>query len=293
MLYHCLSASVPFPRDNDVAVINAHLRDAPPSIRAVRPELPAELDRVIRKAMAKKPDDRYPTGRAFIAALKQALGRTPTETRPIPVSPMRRRLPFIVAGAAAILVVMGMAAASLGLLGGTPSPSPSPLAAGTGGLAATPTSTTFPSEAEQALMSRLPVSVRSDCRRIDPRVDGGFGFQQPDTSIECQVATTKGTIQLQIYQFPFDGTAQSEFFNASGRLELPGGDCATTPRATGKWTAADVPRGDLLCFQEEDPPRSWLIWTYRLERIFARASSAGLDSKAMYAWWLSVAPFID
>ena len=72
VLYHMLTGSVPFQRDNDAAAMWAHMSAEPPSARAVVPALPAELDEVIARAMAKKPDDRYPSagdlGRAALAA---------------------------------------------------------------------------------------------------------------------------------------------------------------------------------------------------------------------------------
>jgi hypothetical protein len=39
----------------------AHVDAPPPSPRALRPELPAEFDEVVRRAMAKDPEDRYPS----------------------------------------------------------------------------------------------------------------------------------------------------------------------------------------------------------------------------------------
>ena len=73
ILYHCLTGAPPFERDNSVAVIYAHLNDPPPAASAVRPELPAAIDAVIARAMAKSPDDRYSTGAELAAAARAAL----------------------------------------------------------------------------------------------------------------------------------------------------------------------------------------------------------------------------
>jgi predicted Ser/Thr protein kinase len=61
LLYHMLTGEVPFPREGEPATMWAHLSDQPPSARAHVPSLPAELDAVIARAMAKDPDDRYPS----------------------------------------------------------------------------------------------------------------------------------------------------------------------------------------------------------------------------------------
>ena len=79
LLYECVTGEAPFagPR---LAVAWAHLEEKAPSARARRTELPEAIDAVIRKAMAKEPDDRYPTCAALITAAEDALGirRPPT-----------------------------------------------------------------------------------------------------------------------------------------------------------------------------------------------------------------------
>jgi Protein kinase domain len=61
MLYHALTGQVPFQGENAAATIWAHLSAPPPSLRAIDGTLPEQLDAVVAKAMAKAPDDRYPT----------------------------------------------------------------------------------------------------------------------------------------------------------------------------------------------------------------------------------------
>ncbi len=72
--FQCLTGRVPFPRESDVAVAMAHLHDEPPSAVALRPELPAGVDAVLARGMAKDRDARYPTCLAFVTALREALG---------------------------------------------------------------------------------------------------------------------------------------------------------------------------------------------------------------------------
>jgi predicted Ser/Thr protein kinase len=61
VLYNMLTGSAPFPRDSEAAVMWAHLSAGPPSLRETDPTLPSEFDAVIARAMAKGPDDRYPS----------------------------------------------------------------------------------------------------------------------------------------------------------------------------------------------------------------------------------------
>ena len=59
VLYQMLTGSVPFPQEHEAAIMWAHISAEPPSVRELVPSLPAELDAVIARAMAKNPDDRY------------------------------------------------------------------------------------------------------------------------------------------------------------------------------------------------------------------------------------------
>ena len=52
VLYEALTGEPPFDRDNDAALLYAHLNDRPPSVRAHRPDLPPAVDQVVAKAMA-------------------------------------------------------------------------------------------------------------------------------------------------------------------------------------------------------------------------------------------------
>ena len=41
VLFECLTGHPPFPRDEEISVMWAHLQDEPPTVTAARPELPA------------------------------------------------------------------------------------------------------------------------------------------------------------------------------------------------------------------------------------------------------------
>jgi hypothetical protein len=74
VLYECLTGRLPFSRDDDAAVLWAHLVEMPPPVSAARPELPAAVDEVVAKAVAKSPEDRYDSCRDLVRDLEYALG---------------------------------------------------------------------------------------------------------------------------------------------------------------------------------------------------------------------------
>jgi len=82
VLFECLTGMAPFRRDSELAVLWAHVHDPPPPISEHRPDLPAALDDVIGRALAKAPSDRYPSCAALIAAIEAALaGAAPAGLR--------------------------------------------------------------------------------------------------------------------------------------------------------------------------------------------------------------------
>jgi hypothetical protein len=71
--FECLAGNSPFHEAGDAAVLMAHLIAPPPDLAAVRPDLPADVARVVRRGMAKSRDQRPDTCAAFAVALQEAL----------------------------------------------------------------------------------------------------------------------------------------------------------------------------------------------------------------------------
>ena len=69
-VFELLTGEPPFPGDSPAAVIAAHLNQPAPKITARNPSLPGHLDAVFRKALAKRPEDRYATCAEFVAGLR-------------------------------------------------------------------------------------------------------------------------------------------------------------------------------------------------------------------------------
>lgn len=73
ILFELLSGSVPYDGDSTVAVLMKHVNDPIPRVTDHAPELPAAVDVVVARALAKSPDDRYQSVEAFLNDLETCL----------------------------------------------------------------------------------------------------------------------------------------------------------------------------------------------------------------------------
>jgi serine/threonine-protein kinase len=79
VIFEMLTGEPPFHGPNPRATMAMHVTKTPPSSRASRPELPVSLDRVLAKALAKSPEERYASVGDFLTALDaSALARLST-----------------------------------------------------------------------------------------------------------------------------------------------------------------------------------------------------------------------
>ena len=72
ILYEMLTGHVPFTGESPTAIMMKHLQDAPPSVLEERSDLPAEVGRVVARALAKKPEDRFQTASELAQSLALA-----------------------------------------------------------------------------------------------------------------------------------------------------------------------------------------------------------------------------
>jgi non-specific serine/threonine protein kinase len=77
VLYEMLAGEPPFTGSNVMTVLSRHLAGAVPPLSEKRPGLPDGIERVIEKALAKAPGDRYATAAQFAEALIAAAMGTP------------------------------------------------------------------------------------------------------------------------------------------------------------------------------------------------------------------------
>jgi hypothetical protein len=111
VLFHALTGAPPFSGRSFFEVLGRVCDEAPPSARARRAEVSPALDDVVCRALAKRPEDRYPTARALEEALEAM--------RPPP-----RRVPWrrLLVGCA---VALAAVAASVARRAQPPPPTPS------------------------------------------------------------------------------------------------------------------------------------------------------------------------
>lgn len=224
--FKLLTGRNPYPATQPALVMMGHLHEPPPLATAVDPRLPAAIDHVFAKAMAKDPTDRFNTCREFTDAAASALspGYIPAPTsnsgsypvqaydsRPntdprvafsgpqtlAPPSSSRRRW---VIGVSAGVVVVALAA-GLGIwgLGGSDKSSTNTAAATT-------------SASSTVAVSALPSSIEQ-ARATNPAFRG-----KTITVVDVQRAVA-GTKPVSIF---LGSTAQSKFLEDLGFVYNPG-----------------------------------------------------------------------
>ncbi|MBN1178899.1 MAG: serine/threonine protein kinase, partial [Anaerolineae bacterium] len=81
MLYQMVIGALPFDADTPMGIVMKHISEPLPSPRAIRPDLPPGVERVIVRSLAKDPDQRYQTVADFVADLQQmSSGAVPSDT---------------------------------------------------------------------------------------------------------------------------------------------------------------------------------------------------------------------
>lgn len=147
LLYECLSGRTPFDFPEPAAVMSAHLFSAPPRPSIMRRGVSRAFDGVIAKGMAKQPAARFVSAgelaRSAAAVVSPSSGTRPFATdypnpedtgfspypspAPAPVALRRSRLPFLVGGFAALMLVIAAVLAAVLAFGGRSGPSTSAL----------------------------------------------------------------------------------------------------------------------------------------------------------------------
>lgn len=70
LLYECVAGKPPFVGKSPVEICAKVIRDDPPPPSKLNPNVPRQVDRVVLKALAKKPEERYQTADEMIADLR-------------------------------------------------------------------------------------------------------------------------------------------------------------------------------------------------------------------------------
>lgn len=108
MLYELLIGQPPFTGRTPQAVIARHSMAPVPDLRIVRSTIPPDMERVVKKALAKVPADRFRTAAEFAEALRRSL-----ESPPSSPGPLRLERPTVRRMAIALAALMLVAVAAL------------------------------------------------------------------------------------------------------------------------------------------------------------------------------------
>ncbi|UXA12332.1 serine/threonine protein kinase [Mycobacterium sp. SMC-8] len=88
VLHECLTGAQPFQGDSVSVVIAAHLNEPVPRPSALRPGVPAGLDHVIARGMAKRPEDRYASAGEMARAAADAAAGVPEDQAATMMAPL-------------------------------------------------------------------------------------------------------------------------------------------------------------------------------------------------------------
>src|SRR5262249_9560594 len=99
LFYECLTGEPPFKRPSELAVAFAHLEEEPAA--------PPELEGLVKKALAKAPEDRYQSGDELVTAARVALGLDARRRPRWPVLVAAVVLTLVAASSLAVVLTRG------------------------------------------------------------------------------------------------------------------------------------------------------------------------------------------
>jgi serine/threonine protein kinase len=111
VLYEMATGENPFRRNNAVETFSAIMRDEPPPLDPKIGPVPVELPLTIGRALAKKPEERYPSARELADDLRQVQSRiAPPPSEAVAAAPGIRARP----GTGKLLAAVGILALAIG-----------------------------------------------------------------------------------------------------------------------------------------------------------------------------------
>jgi hypothetical protein len=103
--FECLAGAPPFTRDSDIALLWAHVNDAAPPLSGRRSEVPARVDVVMARALAKSPTRPNATCTEFVSELRAAASLPPGAPKRGAGRSPRTLVAAVVAGAVVVLSI--------------------------------------------------------------------------------------------------------------------------------------------------------------------------------------------
>ncbi len=317
VLYECLTGTVAFRREESAALLWAHLYEPPPPVTALRPDLPPTVDRIVAKATAKQPDDRYTTCGELALALRAAAATVPAaldgsetaaqpgttsthDPMPPPQSSAETRafaplgVPLQRRGVASPpppplwrrwpLVLGGVLALTLLVilvaigLRARSSPLPNDIREAFPNTAVK----AFPNEEEQALIGQVPTAFSEHCRRNDVTKEGSAGAV---ASVRCE--SEQAAREVVLTQFASQD-AREDAYNRrlrDAKVSLDtGGDCKDTYRAERRYEGLPRTTGRVLCYGDDGS--SFIVWTNdKKPMLLTLATRPDAEYAQLYQWW--------
>jgi serine/threonine-protein kinase len=283
VLFECLTGQVPFGREEQVAALYAHLQDKPPTVSSHRPDLPEGLDRILAKALAKAPSQRFSTCGELVAAARTELG--PAAAGAGPPEGRFPRKGFLVA-AASLVVAAG--AIGFALAGNAP---PRDRSRDTGSsFEAIPTQApSFRtvdrplSSDDERLLTYIPEELSGDC--VPFALHGG--------AVGAVVCTTPDEEVL--YELFADRDAMNAALQQNANIQgATTGECASDRIAIASYSVGGLPAGRVLCYRNRTgfftpTARSDIEWTDERLLVYAHAVRTDGGDLSLYEWWVKAA----
>jgi ligand-binding sensor domain-containing protein len=93
ILYEMLTGRVPYEAETPLAVILKKIQEPLPPPTSINPSIPAELEAVVLKALARDPADRFQSTRAFLEAWKRGIALVTPTYIPVPAAQPAAEIP--------------------------------------------------------------------------------------------------------------------------------------------------------------------------------------------------------
>ncbi|MEO5894925.1 MAG: protein kinase [Vicinamibacterales bacterium] len=108
ILYEAVTRARPFTGSSAVDTLHKIINDDPPSVASLSPSVPAELNRIVRKCLAKSPEDRYQSMKDIAIDLRELRREMGSGSNPSAAARPRRRRRRRSARAWAAAAIAGM-----------------------------------------------------------------------------------------------------------------------------------------------------------------------------------------
>ncbi|MEU8029274.1 serine/threonine-protein kinase [Streptomyces sp. NPDC049099] len=312
VLYECLAGRTPFPGQEFAAQCHAHIELPPPRVSEAVPGLPAELDDIIARGMAKQPERRYPTAGDLVRHLRRVTDATTTAQgdgtdgkspvrRFLKLRPSRKALLIVVA----VIVVLCVGLAGLLVFGPRSSHSPAPPPTAPRVPSASPTPGPAAGTLSALFTTALPTADDTDEgftpaeRQLESSshfVDHCHPMQSVENrhsavlaAVHCSVVnggSSGGPTVVNLYRFDSPNTLDQAIGALTARAGK--GPCTGAGPVAQSWpTGSAVASGTLYCFTDHtdhtDRGRPALAWSD--DRQVTLSVVSGSRMQTLYQWW--------